>query len=201
MADVSDKTMNDVNNAVVINITKSVDEEQVLQFILSAIEEQKAKKKGTWKNDIFKLCKENFSEDINEQSFSEHMNTLVTEGKVIRKIYSKKESYSLVTYKGGTTNSKAELNTFKDYVMADLLERKQNSNERNKNSPPFMNIMGNEFVSSQGGNKNFIPVQHFQDEIKVLREEVGNKNKIIKTSLENINCLKNKICLKSTFLL
>ena len=64
-----------------------------------------------------------------------------------------------------------------------------------------MNIMGNEFVSSQGGNKNFIPVQHFQDEIKVLREEVGNKNKIIKTSLENINCLKNKICLKSTFLL
>ena len=33
---------------------------------------------------------------MNEQNVSEHMNTLVREGKVIRKIYSKKESYSLV---------------------------------------------------------------------------------------------------------
>ena len=112
MADVSDKTMNDVNNAVVINITKSVDEEQVSQFILSAIEEQKAKKKGTWKNDIFKLCKENFSEDINEQSFSEHMNTLVTEGKVIRKIYSKKESYSLVQ-----TNERSDILPIKEELQ------------------------------------------------------------------------------------
>ena len=31
----------------------------------------------------------NFGEDINDQNFSEHMNTLVREGKVIRKIYSK----------------------------------------------------------------------------------------------------------------
>ena len=39
MADVSDKTINDVNNYTVINTTKSVDEEQILQFILSTIEE------------------------------------------------------------------------------------------------------------------------------------------------------------------
>ena len=68
MADVSDKTINDVNNDTVINTTTSVDEEQVLRFILSTIEEQKAKKNVTCKNDIFKLCKENFSEDINEQN-------------------------------------------------------------------------------------------------------------------------------------
>ena len=55
-----------------------------------------------------------------------------------------------------------------------------------------MNFMGDEFVSSQRENKNFIPVQHFQDEIKFLREEVGNKNEIIKTLLENINCLKKQ---------
>ena len=39
MADFSDKTINDVNNYTVINTTKSVDEEQILQFILSTIEE------------------------------------------------------------------------------------------------------------------------------------------------------------------
>ena len=89
MADVGDKTINDVNNDTLINTTKSVDEEQILQFILSTIEEQKARKNGTCKNDIFKFCEENFSEDINDQNFSEHMNTLVREGKVIRKIYSK----------------------------------------------------------------------------------------------------------------
>ena len=55
-----------------------------------------------------------------------------------------------------------------------------------------MNIKGDEIVSSQGENKNFIPVQHFQDKIKFLREEVGNKNEIIKTLLENINCLKKQ---------
>ena len=88
MADVGDKTINDVNNDTLVNTTKSVDEEQILQFILSTIEEQKARKNGTCKN-IFKFCKENFSEDINDQNFSEHMNTLVREGKVIRKIYSK----------------------------------------------------------------------------------------------------------------
>ena len=90
MVDVSDKTINDVNNDTVVNTTTSVDEEQVLQFILSTLEEQKAKKKGTCKNDIFKLCKEHFSEDIHEQNFSEYMNTLAREGKVIRKINSKK---------------------------------------------------------------------------------------------------------------
>ena len=74
--------------------------------------------------------------------------------------------------------------------MADLLEMKQNNDERNENSWPVMNIMGDEFVSSQGENKNFIPVQHSQDEIKFLQEEVGKKNEIIKTLLENINCLK-----------
>ena len=199
MADVSDKTINDVNNDTVINTTTSVDEEQVLRFILSTIEEQKAKKKVTCKNDIFKLCKENFSEDINEQNFSEHMNTLKREGQVIRKIYSKKESYSLVqtnersdilTIKEELQILNAELSTFKDYVMADLLEMKQNNNERNENSRPVMNVMGDEFVSSQGENKNFIPVQHFQDEIMFLREKVGNKNEIIKTLLENVNFLK-----------
>ena len=95
MTDVSDKIISDVNNDTVINTTKSVDEEQILQFIFFTIEEKKAKKRGTCKNDIFKLCKENFSEDINYQNFSEHMYTLVREGKVIMKIYSEKESYSL----------------------------------------------------------------------------------------------------------
>ena len=163
MADVSDKTINDVNNYTVINTTKSVDEEQILQFILSTIEEQKPKKKGTCKSDIFKLCKENFSENINDHIFSEHMNTLLRQGKVIRKIYSKKESYSLVqtnersdilTIKEELQNLKAELFTFKGYVMADLLEMKQSSNEHNENSRPVMNIMGDEFASSQGENRS-----------------------------------------------
>ena len=39
MVDVSDKTINDVNNDTVVNTTTSVDEEQVLQFILSTLEE------------------------------------------------------------------------------------------------------------------------------------------------------------------
>ena len=125
------------------------------------------------------------------------MNTLVSEGKVIRKIYSKKGSYSLVqtnersdivTIKEELQNLKTGLSTFKDYVMADLLEMKQNNNERNENSRPVMNFMGDEFVSSQVENKNFIPVQHLQDEIKFLWEEVGNKYEIIKTLLENIDC-------------
>ena len=194
MAVVSDKTISDVNNDTVINTT-SVDEEQVLQFILSTIEEQKAKKKDSCKNDLFKLCKENLNEDINEQNFSEHMNTLVREGKVIRKICSQKESYSIVqanersdilTVKEELQNLKAELSTFKDYLMADLLEMKQNNNERNENSRPVMNIMGDELVSIQGENKNFIRVQHFQDEIKFLLEEVGIKNEIVKTLIKNI---------------
>ena len=53
-----------------------------------------------------------------------------------------------------------------------------------------MNITGNELVSSQGENENFITIKHFQGEINDLRGEVGNKNDIIKTLLENINCLK-----------
>ena len=94
------------------------------------------------------------------------MNTLVREGKVITKIYSKKEYYSLVqtneqsdilTIKEELPNLKAEL-SIKDYVIADLLEMKQNNNERNENSPSVMNITGNEFVSSQRENKKFITV-------------------------------------------
>ena len=62
------------------------------------------------------------------------MNTLVSEGKVIRKIYSKKGSYSLVQtneqsdiviIKEELQNLKTGLSAFKDYVMADLLEMKQ----------------------------------------------------------------------------
>ena len=45
MTDVSDKIIKDVNNDPVINTTKSVDAEQILQFILSTIENQKAKKR------------------------------------------------------------------------------------------------------------------------------------------------------------
>ena len=41
-----------------------------------------------------------------------------------------------------------------------------------------MNITGNELVSSQGENKNFITIKHFQGEINDLRAEVGNKNDI-----------------------
>ena len=66
-------------------------------------------------------------------------------------------------------------------MIADLLKMKQDSNERNRNCLPDMNINGNEFVSSQKEYKNFITVKHFQDEIKFLRKEVGNKNEIIKT--------------------
>ena len=59
---------------------------------------------------------------------------------IIRKIYSKTESYSLVqtnersdilTIREGLQNLKAELSTFKVYVMVDLLEMKQNSNKHN----------------------------------------------------------------------
>ena len=66
-------------------------------------------------------------------------------------------------------------------MIADLLKMKQDSNERNRNCLPDVNINGNEFVSSQKESKNFIRVKHFQDEIKFLRKEVGNKNEIIKT--------------------
>ena len=58
------------------------------------------------------------------------------------------------------------------------------------------NATADKFVSSQGENKNFIPVQHLQDEITFLREEVGNKNEIINTLLENINCFKKYNFLK-----
>ena len=129
------------------------------------------------------------------------MNTLVREGKVISKIYGKKESYSLIqtnewsdilTIKEELKNPKAELSTFKVYVMANLLEMKQNNNKRNENSRLVVNIMGDEFVFSQGENKNFVPARHFQDDSKFLREDVGNKNEIIKTLLENIKCLKKQ---------
>ena len=51
-----------------------------------------------------------------------------------------------------------------------------------------INITGDQFVSNQEENT----VKHFQDEIKFVGEEVGNKNEIIKTSLENTkNFLKN----------
>ena len=58
------------------------------------------------------------------------MNTLVREGKVIRKIYSKKESCSLVqtnersdilTIKEELQIPKGEMSPFKDSVMANLL--------------------------------------------------------------------------------
>ena len=39
---------------------------------------------------------------------------------------------------------------------------------------------------------NSYQVQHFQDEIKFFWDEVGNKNEIIKTLLENISCLKKQ---------
>ena len=54
--------------------------------------------------------------------------------------------------------------------MTELLEIKQHSNERNENSLPVMNITGDEFVSSQGENKHFSAVQHFQDDITFLQK-------------------------------
>ena len=75
--------------------------------------------------------------------------------------------------------------------MADLLEMNQNSNERNESPQQVMNIMGDEFVWSQGENKNFITEKLFLDKIKFLQKQVGNKNNIAKTLSENINCLKN----------
>ena len=138
--------------------------------------------------DIFKLCKEYFSEDINDQNFPEHMNTLVKERKVISMTYSKKESYSLVqtnelsdilTIKEELKNLKAELITFKDSVVANL-EMKQNSNERNKIFQPNMNIASDEFVSSQGEYKNFNTVKHFQDESKFYGMKLEIKVKLLK---------------------
>ena len=136
------------------------------------------------------------------------MNTLVREGEVIRKIYGKKESYSLVQtnehsviliIKEELQNLKVELCTFNGYVMADLLEMKQNSNKLNQNSRSVMNITGDEFVSSQGENVNLITAKHFQDEIKFSRDKVRNKNEIIKTILENINCLKKQFSENQNF--
>ena len=75
--------------------------------------------------------------------------------------------------------------------MADLLEMNQNSNERNESPQQVMNIMGDEFVWSQGENKNFITEKLFLDKIKFLQKQVGNKNNIAKTLSENINGLKN----------
>ena len=75
--------------------------------------------------------------------------------------------------------------------MADLLKMNQNSNERNESPQQVMNIMGDEFVWSQGENKNFITEKLFQDKIKFLQKQVGNKNNIAKTLSENVNCLKN----------
>ena len=75
--------------------------------------------------------------------------------------------------------------------MADLLEMNQNSNERNESPQQVMNIMDDEFVWSQGENKNFITEKLFLDKIKFLQKQVGNKNNIAKTLSENINCLKN----------
>ena len=58
MADVGNKIIGDEKNIdAVINTTKSVDEEQILQFISSTIQQEKAKKKDTCKDYIFKICK------------------------------------------------------------------------------------------------------------------------------------------------
>ena len=44
MADISDKIINNLNNEVAINATKSIDEEQILKIIFSTVKKQKAKK-------------------------------------------------------------------------------------------------------------------------------------------------------------
>ena len=40
--------------------------------------------------------------------------------------------YRILTIKEELQNVKAELSTFRDYVMADSLQMKQNNNERNE---------------------------------------------------------------------
>ena len=63
------------------------------------------------------------------------MNTLVREGKVIRKIYSKKESYSLVpylNYKGRITKSQSRTEYLQGLCNGRLITMKQNNNERNE---------------------------------------------------------------------
>ena len=154
---------------------QSVDKEKILQFILPTIEEQKTKKKGKYKNDIFKLSKERFSQYINEQHFPEYINMLGTKGNVVKKTYSKKGSYSpLRTNEDSDTETinkerqslSTEMSTFKQFIMAKLLEVKMN---RNKNSQTETNIMASEIEINQGKNL-----------IRVIIIKVKNNKRICK---------------------
>ena len=79
---------------------------------------------------------------------------------------------------------RAEMDTFKAFIMVELLEVKM---EKNENSQVETNLTTGEIELSQ--DKNLTGVKHPQYEIKFLQEEIVNKNEIIKkTLLKNINC-------------
>lgn len=85
------------------------------------------------------------------------MNTLSRERKAGKDLQLERILFSLAStndrsdiliIKKELQNLKAELSSFKDSVMVDLLEMKQNSNER-ESSRQVMSITGDEFVSSK----------------------------------------------------
>ena len=59
--------------------------------------------------------------------------------------------------------------------------------DKNETSQVETNCTTSEFELRQG--KRLIAMNYLQNEIKFLREEIGDKNEIIKTLVENINCL------------
>ena len=90
------KIINNVASDAVINTTNLVDEENILQFVLSTIEERKAKNMTRARMIFLNSAKKILAKISLIKHFSDHMNMPVKEGKVIRKICSKKGSYSLV---------------------------------------------------------------------------------------------------------
>ena len=56
---------------------------------------------------------------------------------------------SHLNYKGGTTKSQSRTEYLQGLCNGRLIRKETNSNERNENSRPIMNIMGDKFVSSQ----------------------------------------------------
>lgn len=96
-----------------------------------------------------------------------------TKGKVVKRTYSKKGSYSLLspnkdsdteTIKEELQSLSAEMSTFKQFIMAIWPEVKMN---RNENSQVETNIMATEIEKSQG--KNLIEVKHFKKINKKLK--------------------------------
>ena len=92
------------------------------------------------------------------------MNALVREGKVIRKIYSRKESYALLqtsersdilAVKEELQNLKAELSAIEDYVMADNCSLEVALALRQ------LNPIHNKIFCQKVGKKEELNIKHF----------------------------------------